>query len=248
MKKGIFLFVILSGMAWQSNAQEKNRFWIGGSFGLQSEESTTQMQGASISYTDHEIHGHSIFPELGYIFSDRWAAGVRLGISKSDEVNRFPSNTAEEYRKTTSNAFSIAPFLRYTCLNRKAFSVYIDGGIYHSQSKHELTDIHTRYYYNGSVSDTSTTVTTSKDNAYGIYVNPGCSLRLSDCISLTGTVRFFDASYGKKKGVTDYNYEFTNNYGTGSQSRSWSDSKKYSVDLNSPFSLSSYSIGFSFSF
>ena len=208
MKKGIFVLAVLLGMALQSNAQEKGQFWVGGSFGFSS--------------TDREdvvkTNEYSVYPEFGYAFSNRWGVGLRLGYHQTKD--KYDETYYGQLNKRES--FSVSPFARYTCFTWKAFSVFVDGGL--SYSRENTDNRETDYYLE------------SKSNYYGLFLQPGFALRLSNCISLTGHLDFFNAGYRE----TDYD--------TGNTYSSYVDNKSYSATLNSPFNLNNFTVGFNFKF
>lgn len=225
MKRTIFAFAILAIVATVESPAQEKKFWVGGSLGMQSsDESQNTFQDQQNSSADYEQNTYSIYPELGYVFSDRWAAGIRFGIS---HTSTKLSHDQEESRKDKANTFSITPFARYTCLTWKAFGIYVDGGLSYSTGKSDIN------------SYSSTRTTDIKHNSYGIFVTPGFSLRLSDCISLTGNLNIFNAGYNVREAKdteSGSTYSYTNK------------TKQFFADLNSPFSLDNFTVGFNYRF
>ena len=215
MKKGIFTLVMLAAMAVQSHAQEKGDFWVGGSFGIYIDN--TERSGDELHNLSRKDNNYSIEPELGYVFSDRWAAGIRLGFDRSK------NKTVTDYDlKNQTNTFQVAPFVRYTCLNWRKFSMFVDAGLLYSQYKVE--DIPYVEY----------NISYVKQNRYGAFLQPGFSLRLSSCIALTGRLNFFDVAYEKDEQTRVENYLI--------------DRQSFRANLNSPFNLDNFTIGFNFHF
>lgn len=201
MKKALFTLTILAAiaMAGQSPAQEKGKFWIGGSLGFGS---------ANMSETANSSKSFSIMPEFGYTISDRWAVGIQGGFEQTKLKGvSSPDNT---------RTYSISPFARYTFLKWRAFSVFADGGLTWSDTDRET----------GSSGDYFNV----KTRYGGIFVSPGFSVRLSRRLSLTGSTNIFNAGYGKTSASSDNVTE------------------KYSVELNSPFNLGNFSVGFNICF
>ncbi len=237
MKKTIFTLTLLStiAIAGQSLAQEKGQFWIGGSVNTSNSESTsadTNTETEDItSNKESKRNQYTIQPEFGYAFSDRWAAGMQLHIGWSNEPN---SQYADSYSVSSSdsktNSWGLSPFVRYTALKRKAFGVFIDGGLSYYRAKNNTTAIYDEERYsNGS----------SNNDRYGIFVNPGFSLRLSPCILLTASMSFFSLNYTK----TSNNIEYIS-----SLHSVHSDNNGFTSVLNSPFNLDNFSVGLNFSF
>lgn len=148
----------------------------------------------------------TILPEFGYNFNERWAVGIRLGLQNADvatEVNYFDVQT-----------FSAAPFARYTFLNWKALRVFVDGGIGFSDSTGDISS-------NADLHNTT----------FGLFVDPGFSLRLSDRFALIGSTNLFSATYNAQS--------------IGAQGDK---TKTYAASLDSPFNFDNIELGFSFKF
>ena len=216
MKKIIFAILLLVGMAAQGQAQEKGRLWIGGSIGVSSGD-TNAMDMDNDRRTSQKSNSYSIQPELGYAFSDRWAVGIRLGIGQGKTTYSQDDNE----RKDKSTTFGVAPFVRYTCFNRKRLDIFVDGGLAYNRDRRKYEQYNPRIHYTS--------------NSFGIFMQPGFSFRLSPCISLTGRLDFLNVYYKKTE---------TNNKPSGNSS----DSKEFVADLNSPFNLGNFTVGFNFSF
>lgn len=208
MKKMIWALLLLAGVTLQARAQAPQKFWIGGSFGISSSDYDDGEEQSSKS------NGFSIQPELGYAFSERWAAGLRLGFGQSKQ---------EGSSETKGTDFSVAPFVRYTCLNWRKFSVFVDGGVRYGQVKQE------RNYEEDIYDDYDET-----SNRYGVFLQPGFALQLSPCIALTGRLNFLDVSYQAREADYSTNSDVEERY--------------FSAGLNSPFNMNNFTIGFNFSF
>lgn len=172
MKKTIFTLLLLAAIVSQGQAQEK-KFWVGGSFNLSS--SSGEEEGVAVDAKNNSVY---IGPEFGYAFSDRWAAGMRLGILSST------SGPAGDGYDLKTNGFEIAPFAQYTLLSRKRFGVFVEGGLSYSHNYQRFED--------GDV-------TSNGQDWYGCgaSIEPGIEFNLTDCIALTGTFDFFNAGYVK---------------------------------------------------
>lgn len=204
MKKGFFVLALLVGVVFQANAQEKGRFWVGGNFNFLTTDQEDDMKTTSFS----------VSPEFGYSFSERWAAGIRFGYSQT----KIDYEGSQSSQKVKNDKFTVAPFARYTCFTWKRLNLFVDGGLSYAREKGKTE--HSNH------SDNNT------GNYVGIFINPGLSLRLSNCISMVGYINFFNAHY-QKRNYTSVNYP---------------DSKTYQANLNSPFNLNNFSLGFNFRF
>ena len=60
-------------------------------------------------------------PEVGYLFNNTWGAGIMLAYEYEKET--------EDGIKTTSNAFKIAPFLRWYYVHNGPFNLFLDSGL-----------------------------------------------------------------------------------------------------------------------
>ncbi len=214
MKKAIFVLLILAGTVGQSSAQDKEKFWIGGSFGA----ATDDEEG----YIKRSVY--SIQPEIGYAFSDRWAAGIRFGIEQSKI--KYDETRAGSMMGSKTNNFNINPFVRYTCLKWKALNIFVDGGLRYGWGKENQTrfDNEDEEYY-----------IRAKDNDYGLFIEPGVSLQISRSIALAGRINLFNLSYNRRNHDTNGDDNVV-------------DRDNFDIGLNSPFYLGNFSLGFNVCF
>jgi hypothetical protein len=210
------LFVAVA-VAGHSYAQDNGQFWIGGSIGLN-----------KMSNSEVKNDTYGIYPEFGYAFSDRWAIGTRFGIHK-DKVSGDRSSDVS-ISKTNEDIFEVAPFVRYTALKWKAFRVYVDGGLSYLNSNYHVTRI-----------DDDVEILNNLDHAsqYGIFIQPGFSLKLTPHLALTGHLySFFSAGY--ERSIADHH--------TDDRDPVYQETNNYFVGLNLPFNLENFSVGFEFNF
>jgi hypothetical protein len=150
------------------------------------------------------LNSFSVQPNLGYFFSDSWALGIRFGLNQG-ELNT--SNMFADFQE-----FSVAPFARHIFLRWKAFSIFVDGGLSFSDFTGD-TDFEDNAWEEAHLS------------SFGLFVNPGFSLRLTERFSLVGSTNLFSAAH------------------------SWNDqTASWAANLNSPFNLDNFTLGFSFRF
>ncbi len=99
MKK-IFMTLAATVMAMTINAQA----FIGGGVGV-----------VNTDNGDNDVTTFKFVPEMGYVFNDDWAAGVAFGWQGAD--------------KGHAKEWTINPYVRYTFLNGKLVSAFLDGCI-----------------------------------------------------------------------------------------------------------------------
>lgn len=65
--------------------------------------------------TDAKNKSFAIEPEIGYLFTDDWGLGIKLGYAYSDAM---PGHNV-----------MVSPFVRYYYFHKEPFNLYLDGGI-----------------------------------------------------------------------------------------------------------------------
>lgn len=71
---------------------------------------------------------YKLIPEIGYQFNNEWEAGIEVGIQKGD--------VCKIARVGDATTFTIAPYVRYTAVETKLVSFFLEGTIgYGSVSK-----------------------------------------------------------------------------------------------------------------
>lgn len=159
MKKFILTLMVAS-CSMLANAQ----VWIGGSLGF---NVTKPENGESITTL-------VIAPEVGYNFNEKWGFGVAL-----EEAALFNETH-------NGNAFSIAPFGRFSFARVGIANFFIDGGIlvgcqnFDEELRH--TDSHT---------------------TFGIGVRPGVKLELNHHLALEAKTGYLGYRY-----ITDVAHQF----------------------------------------
>jgi hypothetical protein len=134
---------------------------------------------------------------------------------------RFGLNQADlntDNTTTDFQEFSVAPFARYTLLNWKAFSIFADGGIGYSDYTGDM------YANNGRLGD-------EHISEVGLFINPGFSLCLSNRFALIGRMNLFAVDYTQSSLGAD-----------GDKT------KTFTANLNTPFNLDNFTLGFTFKF
>ena len=133
MKKVILSFLI-AFVAIAANAQN---LYVGGSLSILHDDKS-------------DITQFGIAPEIGYNFNEKWAVGGEI------------SYVHTKYDDLKGNAFSIAPYARFTFYQNDLLRLFIDGQVGFSTSKIEDQD---------------------SENGFAIGLKPGIAFRLSDNFS-----------------------------------------------------------------
>jgi opacity protein-like surface antigen len=218
MKKTIFVLLLLVGMAGGSFAQDKGQFWVGGSISTGSNDEVGRVKNSN----------YSIAPELGYAFSDKWAMGLRVGFGQTKYAYDPEYSGTDE---NVDNTFSIAPFARYSFFTWKSVKLFVDGGVSYVRGKGENKEID-----NVGEENEIDNGSHSTSNSYGVFISPGVSLRLGRAVSLTGSINLLNVYSLKSK--IDYN----------DIGRADSEGRRFNTSVNSPFSLSDFSVGVNYCF
>ncbi len=189
--------------------------------------------GGNIDVTTNDVHeqrkdtNYSIEPEFGYAFSDKWAAGLGIGFGRNKST--YDPEYYSGDRKEVQNTFSMRPFARYTFFTWRAVKLFADGGFLYARAKAESVQ-----YYTDGENETDRGWHSTR-NTYGVFISPGISLHLGRSVALTGKMNLLNAYYYKS--TTAYNYESADQETHG-----------FNFGANSPFNLSSFSVGFNYCF
>jgi len=155
MKKIIFAICVFCGITMGANAQE-SKYWIGGSVGFD----TYKVKDSDDSATKN----FQFTPEFGVNLSDSWGLGIAVGYS------HFSGLAVDDEYFGKGNAFSIAPFARYTFFKKDLVSLFVDGGI-------NYTSIHVNGYDDNA-------------NEFKVGLTPGIALNLAPNVKLLGKFGF----------------------------------------------------------
>lgn len=110
--------------------------------------------------TDLEKTSFSISPEIGYVFSEKWAVGAEIA---------YAHNSYEGAFEATSNAFVFAPYARFSFYENKIVRLFLDMGMGVSTMKVKDHDS-----YNG----------------FEIGLKPGLAIKLNQHFSLVSRIGF----------------------------------------------------------
>ena len=169
MKK-ILAFAVMAAMASAASAQA----WMGASMGMNIQDVED----------DDNVTTLSIAPEMGYNFRDNMAIAVALSYSHSNATR-------------TTNAFSVHPYLRYTCSRMGPVSFFLDAGVQYGLC-HVRGDEH-------------------NTQSLGVSLNPGMAYALGDRMSLVahmGDIGYTHGWYDDSTSNT-FHLSMTNNISLG---------------------------------
>lgn len=168
MKKLFFTLAIMLGLTTVVNAQDTGKLWVGGSVGV-----TTSKVKDGDSFTNYNI-----IPEVGYMISDNWGLGIKLGYAHSEYTSDLVGVTG----RLKSDGFTVNPFARYSFLKGNIGGLFVDGGVGYTHSKIKSVDV--------------------KTDAYEVGFRPGVAINVANNVSLTGKFGFLGyehEKYGQRK-------------------------------------------------
>lgn len=175
MKRLIFTLAIVFGCTSLVSAQESGKIWVGGSVGVK----TSKVKDGE------RLTNFNILPEAGYVFSNNWSAGIRLG---------YVHNEKEEMgQKMKLDGFSVKPFARYSFLKGGIGYLFVDGGGGYTYTKNKTTD--------------------TKVHEIEVGFRPGVAFNISDKIALTGRFGFLGYEYedngGRKTNTFGFDFDLS---------------------------------------
>jgi hypothetical protein len=174
MKK-IVMMAVMAVAALSANAQ----VWICGEVGFNTSTNTVKVAGVS---SDKTTNNFVIAPEIGYNLNEKWAVAMKIGYvhaGNNEEIKELINNYGVlpfNLGSTTTNAFTINPYARYTFVKAGNFSFFVDGGVGYSS-----------VHVNG-LSDYMKNI-----NLIKVGINPGVTYAISPKVSLVAHVG--DLSY-----------------------------------------------------
>jgi hypothetical protein len=131
MKKLIVLLVLVT-TAGQISAQHK--FWLGGKVGFDSYSDDNDLKQSEVN----------ISPTVGYLFSNKLAAGLDLGFKFETEKEKFSQETIT----TKTNQISINPFIRYYCDPCETLRFYSQFHVGYAFGSTDISNIDTKDEWN----------------------------------------------------------------------------------------------------
>lgn len=242
MKKWMGIGAILTVAALSAapaEAQTQGQFWIGGSVGFESSKEQGDLGNTRPDQSPGKNEVLLLTPEIGYAFSDRWAVGVRLDLIDGKIVTN-PNISPTPSETTDTDSWSIAPFVRYTGLRWKAFSLFVDGGLFYARQETETMTVTTTNY------TTTFSGKSAEGDRYGLFLHPGFSLRLVGGLALTGHISLLEAGFGETTHEATNVSSFDDSFNSIS---TWlTKTKDRDLSLNSPFDLGNFTVGLTYAF
>lgn len=172
MKKVFFcILLICTALPLHTEAQDMNKFWIGGNFGYIIKK-----------YDGLNLTTYKVLPEFGYAWSDRWAVGISIGYVHSEESS-FASFPLSHDRLITQGIV-IAPFVRFSFLQGSLGKLFVDGHI--SYTNGEVKAGNSMWAY--SSYDT---------HAEEFGLRPGVAFNVNKHIVITGKFGFLGLQFQK---------------------------------------------------
>ncbi|MBK5721258.1 porin family protein [Dysgonomonas sp. Marseille-P4677] len=160
MKRLFFTLAIMFGLTTAVSAQDTGKVWVGGSVGFKTSK-----------VTDGNRHtNYNITPEVGYMVSDNWGVGIKLGYAHKE----FDSSLLT---KEKADGFTVNPFVRYSFLKGDIGGLFVDGGAGYTYSKLKSSDV--------------------KAHELEVGFRPGVAINVSKNVSLTGKFGFLGYEYEK---------------------------------------------------
>jgi hypothetical protein len=179
MKKLFFIAgLVFAGMT--ANAQ----IYAGGSFNFRV-GGTQNDNGDNLSTTV----SFGLYPEVGYYISDRWDAGVNLGVRVGSDKNHVSG------AKTKTNSWQFSPYARFAVIRAGDFEVLGKGSV----------------FFNGGKNDRGI-----KYFGSGVEITPILAYNLNEHITLQAILNFasYGSTYTKNKdgdAAYDFNVGFNTN-------------------------------------
>ncbi len=159
MKKLLLTIAVVLGLSTTLSAQSPGNIWVGGSVGF----NTSKTKNAD------RLTNYNVIPEIGYVVSDSWGVGVKLGYAHDEVVRNNHKNKVD--------GFGVNPFARYTFAKGDIGGLFVDGGVGYTYSKTKGSDI--------------------KNHEIEVGFRPGVAFNVTDNIALTGKFGFLGYQYDK---------------------------------------------------
>ena len=127
---------------------------------------------------DADVTSFMIAPEVGYELNKNWSIGATLYFKHSKKEVKDDLNV-------TWNGFAFAPYARYTFLNSKVVSLFVDGGLGVSSQKYKGQD---------------------SEAGFEIGVKPGIAIKLGNHLSFVTKYGFLGYRDDYMFGETGYGF------------------------------------------
>lgn len=226
MKKNIIISAICLLTFAQVNAQiEQGTILVGGILGFSSSSATftTDAGGTSTTVDLPKYSSFNFGPWIGYCLSENLAVGIGIDYSMSKSVANDVFVTGDEDTHTSS-MFTIAPGVRYYYVHGDMVHLYAQLGIPIGFGSE------TQDYNDGS----TTTTTESKISSFGVGINPGATIKLTDRCGLDFSYGFLGfSSYTETADLKDFNDDpYTEEYKSSGFGLDWAGSFNFGILFN----------------
>lgn len=221
MKKLLLTVAIIVAATTAANAQ----WFIGGNvgFGNNKETATFSSSGLPTEKSTETTNYFSIAPKVGYIFNDKWSAG--LAVEFFQNTLKVTETDTPDHKNTLS-VFGFAPFVRYNTVNWGRFSLAFEGAV---------------EVQSGSYKDEPKSNDSEKLFALGASIVPVLQFNLSKNIMLESYLNFARIGYSHSK-IT---IELLDNEG---KHESKNDDFRFGFDADNAFETGSLNVGFIYKF
>ncbi len=226
MKKNIVILSICLFAFAQVNAQiEQGTILVGGTLGFSSSSATlTSTAGGTSTTTDlPKYSSFNLGPWIGYMITEDFGAGVGIDFSQTKSVAVDVFITGDELTNTTS-MFTITPGARYYYVHGDMVHLYAHLGIPIGFGSM------TEDYNDGS----TTTTTETKVSSFGVGINPGATISLTDRCGLDFSYGFLGfSSYKETADLKDYMDDpYTEEYSSSSFGLDWAGTFNFGILFN----------------
>lgn len=181
MKTKMFLVCAVAFVMSQvANAQ----VWAGGSLGFD----------YSSSDKGEKITNFSLNPVVGFELAEKWDLGLELGYSHS--LNKTDSEDVTSYvwravnRKTSTNALSVEPFVRYSFLKAGIVTFFVDGTVGYGYAKSKIDYSLSESDFSGILVEKTGYTTETTCNNYLVGFRPGVKIELTSHLELESHLGF----------------------------------------------------------
>ena len=182
MKKALFTLA-LAGFAFAANAQ----FILGGEIGLTTTGGTNSYEANSplnaFDVPNNKSFGLTLAPTISYVINDQMQAGVEISYTMGSTTNYTAAAYAigkEDWTKTKTSFFGIAPYFRYYFANAGKFNFFCEAQFGFSIMPRDKGHV---YNNNLPVTRDEDVTGTTKSTMIALAITPGVNYRISEHFS-----------------------------------------------------------------
>jgi len=175
MKKSLITAAFVLGTI-VANAQTAGNFYIGGTLGFNSSNSTTKI--GNVSKENPKSSNYIVMPEVGYFLRNDISIGLAIGIGGNKTVNTNTNPTVKEVENKTT-FFGVILYGRKFFPVNDVFSFYAGLNL----GMNPGTNTSTTKFNNGD----QTTIEETKTSLIGAGLNAGINYRITERVTLMGS-------------------------------------------------------------